>query len=176
VYEKIMSKLSPTMTKWLKTFHVICACLWGGGAVCLVLLHWAVPTTSGDELFARDLCMKFIDDWVVSSGAVGCLATGVIFSTVGGWGFFKFPWITAKFVMNTGFIGFGAIFFVPWLNKMAHLSDMERIAALEDPIYLQSKFLNEMVAVGMALSLFFLVWLTIFKPWGRREGKHHPKR
>ena len=164
-----MNKLSPVANKWLKTVHVICACLWGGGAVCLVLLHWAVPTVSGDELFARDLCMKFIDDWVVSSGALGCMVTGIIFALPGGWGFFRFPWITVKFVVNAGFIGFGALFFVPWLDRMARLSDLERIRALEDPAYLHSKFLNEMVAVGMVVTLCFLVWITVFKPWGAKH-------
>lgn len=166
-----MGTFGPQAMKWLKTAHVCCACLWGGGALSLVLLHWAVSPTSGDELFARDLCMKLIDDFVVSPGAVGCLLTGLLFAVYTPWGFFRHRWITLKWTLNVGFIAFGAIFFVPWLNTMSRISDLKRLAALEDPVYLRSAFMNRAAAVGMALSLFLLVWASIFKPWDRRR-KH----
>lgn len=169
MYPETMKKLSSNTLKWVKTFHIISACLWGGGAVTLVLLHWAVPTNSGDMLYARDLCMKMIDDVVVTGGALGCMFSGLIYSLLGGWGFFKFWWITLKWIVNVGFITFGALFFMPWLDRMASISNIKRIASLEDPTYLHSKSMNEFTAVAMVAILCCMIGITVFKPWGKRK-------
>ncbi|CCO22615.1 hypothetical protein [Maridesulfovibrio hydrothermalis] len=162
-----MQKLSPRQTKWVRAVHMLSACLWGGGALSLVLLHCIFTPHSGDSLFARDICLKIIDQYVVTSGALGCLMTGFIFAWKTSWGFFKFKWIIAKWTINVGFILFGFFFYMPWLERMSQLSGSFRLMALQTPAYLRSQFFNEISAFAVFGCLLLVVWISIFRPWGK---------
>lgn len=170
-----MYKLSITQRNWTKVIHLFSACLWGGGAMSMVLIHCAFTPLSGDELYARDLCLKIIDEYVVTSGALGCLFTGAIFCVAGGWGFFRLRWIVLKWALNVGYILFGLLCYMPWLEEMARLSGSKRMMALQTPEYLKNQTLNEISAFAVLASLAVLVWVSVFKPWGaasKRKNRH----
>ncbi|MFW5490281.1 MAG: DUF2269 family protein [Desulfovibrio sp.] len=159
-----MVELKGNALKWLKTAHIFAACLWGGAATALVVVQFVLNPTTGDELHYRDLCMKIIDDFVVAPGALGCLITGIIFAVGTKWGFFRHGWIIIKWIMNIGFILFGMVYFVPWLDQAERLSDTMRLSALRNADYIHAHTMNSVVVVLQAAALLALVWLTIFKP------------
>lgn len=162
-----MKKLTAGQTKWIRALHMISACLWGGGALSLVLLHYLFVPTSGEALYGRDICLKLVDQYVVTAGALGCLFSGFIFAGKSGWGFFKFKWIITKWIINLGFIIFGFACYMPWLEHMSELSGNTKIMALQTPEYLRSQMLNEISAFAVFGCLIFLVWVSVFKPWGK---------
>lgn len=164
-------KLTTSQTKWVKALHMLSACLWGGGALSMVLLHCMVTTKSGEALYGRDLCLMVIDRYVVTSGALGCLATGLVFALKSNWGFFRFRWIIVKWVVNIGFIIFGFMFYMPWLEHMSRLSGNAREMQLQTPEYLRSQLLNEITAFTVFGCLILLVLISVFKPWGRTSLK-----
>ncbi len=159
-----MTELKGNTLKWVKTAHVFAACMWGGAALALVVVQFVLAPTTGDELHYRDLCMKVIDDYVVAPGALGCLATGLVFGLQTGWGFVRHGWIVIKWVMNIGFILFGAVYFIPWLNTAERLSRHMGIQALRNEDYIHAHTLNSVIVLLQAAALLALVGLTIFKP------------
>jgi hypothetical protein len=76
-----MVKVGSKGIKALKFFHLLTAGLWLGGAVGLNLMIFglALPETGG-ELYGYNLACKFVDDFAVIPGAIGCLLTGFLFS------------------------------------------------------------------------------------------------
>lgn len=167
-----MEKLTPRQAKWVKAIHMLSACLWGGGALSMVLLHSMFIPHAGEALYGRDICLKIIDQYVVTSGALGCLVTGTIFALKSSWGFFKFRWIIAKWAVNIGFILFGFLFYMPWLEHMSELSGNTILMAQQTPEYLRSQSLNEFTAFAVFGCLLMLVWISVFKPWGKTAEKN----
>ncbi len=166
-----MNKLTPKQTKWVRAVHMLSACLWGGGALSMVLLHSMFTPHAGASLYGRDICLKIIDQYVVTSGAFGCLITGVIFAWKSAWGFFRFKWVIIKWVVNIGFILFGFLFYMPWLEHMSSLSKDTTVMLLQTPEYLRSQMLNEISAFAVFGCLLLLVWASVFKPWGKINNK-----
>ncbi|WP_432734807.1 DUF2269 family protein [Maridesulfovibrio sp. FT414] len=167
----MMEKLTPTQTKLVRAIHMLSACLWGGGAFSMVLLHSMFTPVSGEALFGRDICLKIIDQYVVTAGAIGCLVSGLIFALKSNWGFFKFKWLIVKWAVNIGFIVFGFLFYMPWLEQMSELSGNAKEMILQTPEYLRSQMLNEITAAALFGCLLLVVWISIFKPWGRTSIK-----
>ena len=168
-----MKTIRGTGLKWLKTFHMFFACLWGGGAMGLVILQLAIRPQTGDALHMRDLCIKTIDDYIIVSGAFGCMATGILFAVFTSWGFFKYRWVIIKWVVNIGFIIAGYVYFIPWLDHAEVLSNRMRLTALQDAEYLHTKTLNLEMAVFQVLVLFVLIFVSVFKPWMKRHHDSH---
>lgn len=76
-------RFTATQTKWLKTAHLITVACWLGGALALVLLHQLrfAGVAPGSELHGIDRAAHLIDmGIVVLAGAMGCLATGLLYS------------------------------------------------------------------------------------------------
>lgn len=173
-----MKQIGLTGKAWLKGFHIFLACLWIGAAASMVLLSFfRGQITNGDELWAVHASIKMIDDFIIIPSAIGCLVTGILFSWLTNWGFFKFPWIIVKYVITIGAILFGTFYLGTWVNGMEAISKVERLAALENSTYLQYAKLNLYFGSLQAFTLIVAAFISVFKPWGKRgvikKGSHN---
>ena len=57
--------------KWLKVLHVYLGGIWGGGAASLFAIHCLYPTNSGPELYARNMAMIYIVNYIIIPAAIG---------------------------------------------------------------------------------------------------------
>jgi len=163
----VESNLSVKAGKWLKTFHIYLACVWGGGAASLFAIHCLYTPAPGPELYARNFALIYVDDYIIMSAAIGCLATGLEYAQLTRWGYLRYYWIMAKGTANLLFLLVGFFWFVPWLERMAETSLKMRSYLLADPAYDAAMQIHMAMAFGQALLVFFLVLLSVFKPWGR---------
>lgn len=164
-----MPELSANGKKILKGVHLFFVCAWLGAAVSLLLLGYAKNgITNGDELYAFNASMKLIDDFIIIPSAFGTLITGLMFSVFTKWGFFKFYWIIVKYAAIIAQILFGSFFLGPWLNGATAIVDAERIEALQNQTYLYFSQMNTYFGLLQALLLVVIVFISVFKPWGKR--------
>lgn len=167
-----MKKLSVKPKNWLVSAHVVLSGIWLGTALCLVaiaLLNRDTP--NGDELYAINFVLKFLDDWVVIPTATLSLVTGGLLSWLTNWGFVKHYWVITKWVATVTLIVTGTIWLGPWVNAMTALSEAERSQALHNPLYV---FDHTAVVVGGSIQvacLFAVIAISVLKPWGRRMIK-----
>lgn len=91
-------QLTIQQKRYLKFAHLFFAALWGGGATTMVLLFCLFHPSTAHEQITFSKILFYIDFIIVGPGAGGCLATGLIYSLYGNWGFFKFKWITLKYL------------------------------------------------------------------------------
>lgn len=166
-----MKKLPSKQKNWLVGFHVFFAGIWLGAGVCMVLVLLASNPDSGDAVHTVNAVLKLIDDFIIIPTAIGSLLTGLLISWLTNWGFFRFTWVTAKWILTVASILFGTFFLGPWLNGMEAISATERAMALHNEVYLHYRQMNTLFAPVQIASLVFMVFISVLKPWGKlRKG------
>lgn len=167
-----MRKLTVKETAWLKIFHLLFVAAWLGGQMSLILIqHIKYNLALPEHQYGILASVKAIDDIVVVGGAVGCLLTGLVYSLVTPWGFFKFRWVAVKWISTILLILFGTFFLGPWLNEMTQISANEYALALMNRQYLYDEKMN-MIWGSLQFSVnIFLVIISVLKPWKRQKIK-----
>ncbi len=171
-----MYRMGPTGMKWLKGLHLFTVSCWVGGGVALVLLFFLKSgVDDGGVLYGVNQGIHFVDMMVVViPGAFGCLLTGLAFSLLTGWGFFKHGWIIFKWILTIAAILFGTFFLGPWETRMMELSGELGIKALGNADYLHNEIMNFAFGIVQVLALIATLFISLFKPWkniGRKSGR-----
>ena len=172
-----MGKIKGTGLKWLKGFHLIAVACWVGGAIALLLLYFLkIGVTDGHVLYGINQSIHHVDmAVVVIPGAFGCLLTGLIYSSLSNWGFFKHKWMMFKWVVTVAAILFGTFFLGPWETDMMNISGRIGISALSDSEYLYNERMNLIFGTLQVLVLMITLFISIFKPWKSEKTKKSTK-
>jgi hypothetical protein len=107
----------------------------------------------------------------VIPSAIGSVVTATLLCWMTNYGFTKFYWVLAKWLLTTGLVVFGTFWLFPRGNGAARLSGEEGLQALDNPIY---GFDAKGVLFGtiiQVLFLFVIIGISVLKPWGRRPAK-----
>lgn len=164
-----MYQLTPGQTRWLKILHLLFAAAWVGGAFALVLGQYAKASlVDAEDQYAFIACLKLIDDAVIIPGALGSLATGLLYSLFTQWGFVKYRWVAVKWVLTVALILFGTFYLGPWLNGMADISRAERALAAADATYLHCQSMNMLWGPVQLLLTIGLLAISVLKPWRKK--------
>ncbi|ACV61639.1 conserved hypothetical protein [Desulfofarcimen acetoxidans DSM 771] len=166
-----MPKLGIKGRQWLKGLHIFFCCTWVGTGLSMVLLGlMKTHVVNGDELFAFNASIKLLDDYIVIPSAFGCLITGLLICWLTNWGFIKFNWVIVKWAATVAQILFGTFFLGPWVNGATAIADADRIHALQNTAYLYDRHMNNIWGSIQVAFLVVLVFISVFKPWGKREA------
>jgi glucose uptake protein GlcU len=168
-----MLKLKTRGLKWLKGFHLIAVSCWVGGAVALILLYFLKDgVADGGVLYGINQSLHHVDTFVVViPGAIGCLITGLIYSSFSNWGFFKHTWLTLKWIVTVIAILFGTFFLGPWEKTMMITSGKLGMSSLTDQTYLYNEKMNIIFGSVQCLLLIITIFISIFKPWKNKKDK-----
>ena len=112
--------------KGMKALHLLAALAWAGGAFSMQALGF-LKLGMDDPATVKlvEYCRYIVDSWVVMPGLIGCVLTGLFYSIFTSLGFFKFAWVTIKWIISfcAGF--WGTFFWLPvgdrcieWLTPM----------------------------------------------------------
>jgi hypothetical protein len=163
-----MKKFSVLGQRILKIIHLLLAGLWLGGALALCLMGALGPAQSGGELLGYDVARKFVDDFIVIPGAVGCLLSGLVISLGTSWGFFKHRWVTIKWILTVSCVLFGTFYLGPRIDGQPLLSLELGLTAATTPVYLTNQTENLAGGWGQVAALIFMVAISVLKPWKKR--------
>ena len=169
-----MRKLGSRGQKWLKCAHLLFACLWVGGAVGLTLMNFLLRADDIMELYGIQVAKRFVDDFVIIPGALGCLLTGLLYSLFTPWGWFKHRWITVKWVITVSGVLFGTFFLGPWLNSLGPMAAAEGLAALTNPRYVHHQRMLQLWGTLQAATILFALFISVLKPWKGRAPAGTP--
>jgi hypothetical protein len=164
-----MAKLSAGGRAWLKGLHLLFAGLWIGGALSLIMLELLLPAAGGgDELYAMHLCIRMVAVWIVIPTALGSLLTGALFCGLTNWGFFRYRWIVYKWIVTLAAAIFGVVWLGPWISSLLAIVGQGREIAREAPDYDRLVQLVFYFGSLQALVLIATLFVSTYKPWGRR--------
>jgi hypothetical protein len=118
------------------------------------------------------MAMIFIDNYIIIPAAIGSCLTGLLYSHLTKWGYLKYYWIMVKWIITIMFIVIGFFWLIPWLNNMLEVSAAMRNAQVIDPSSNDVAISIQLaVTVLQTVLLFFVVIISVFKPWGRTNFK-----
>jgi hypothetical protein len=163
-----MKTLTSTGRAWLKGLHIVCTCAWVGAGICMFLLTFVVRPNNSHDLYVVMAALTLIDDWLIIPAAVGSLLTGLLISWMTPWGFFKWRWVAAKWVLTIIMTLFGVFYLSPWLHEMAAITVADPIGAFQNETFLTNHWLLTLSGGPMFLAMLSLIFLSVIKPWGKR--------
>lgn len=165
-------KLSLQQKNWVLSFHIGFAALWTGTVISMFLIALRnKDTTNSDILFALNSAINLLDDVVVIPAAIGSVVTAAILCWQTNYGFFKFYWVIAKWILTTGLIMFGTFWLFPWGKEAEAIASLEGIGAFNNSTYLfdaRGVLIGSLIQVSF---LFIVIAISTLKPWGRRLVK-----
>lgn len=77
-----------------------------------------------------------------------------------------------KWILTVALIVFGTFWLFPWANAATSISEVERLQAFENPLYV---FDTKGVLIGCTVQVFCLlaiIGISVLKPWGRRDVRN----
>jgi hypothetical protein len=167
-----MPKLSIHQRNWLLSAHIGFAALWTGTVLSMFLLSLRnTKSVNAEVLNALNSAINLLDDWIVIPSAIGSVLTATFLCWMTNYGFTKFYWVIAKWILTTGLVVFGTFWLFPWGNTAEKLSEQEGLQALNNLVY---NFDVKGVLIGtlvQVLSLIIIIAISVLKPWGRRPDK-----
>ena len=165
-----MKKLKSNGAKLLKVFHLLFAIMWICGAIALILGQYIAAPETGDELYMKMRMLQIIDDWIIIPGANGCLLTGIVYGIWTNWGFFKYRWLTVKWILTVAQILFGTFFLGTWLNGNVAIADELRDAAFSDPQFIHNSQMTSTWGLVQLVLLLLYIVISVYKPWKKKKN------
>ncbi len=160
-----MRKFGPNGTKWLKILHIILVVFFLGGILSSLALFIKLSPTNFDEVYSTYQSMVIISDDIVKYGGIGTILVGVIYGVFTNWGFFKYKWITVKWIIFIvqNFVGILVVDKLTMTNMA--LLESERAAALSNPVFLHNHDLRPYVVIVQIILTLLAIILSVLKPW-----------
>jgi hypothetical protein len=170
-----MKIFSPHSVRWLKSFHLLFASLWVGGAVTLATKQFFVTAASDGELYGTLATMHYVDLYIIIPGAMGCLLTGFAYSAWTRWGFLKHRWVAVKWIVCLYGVVFGTYPLGPWLEDSVHIARDAGLAAFSNPAFAHNQLMLMIFGSLQVLTLIFACFISSLKPWGSAgRGGNNP--
>jgi hypothetical protein len=164
-----MKKLGIQGRKVLKICHLCLAGLWLGGAVTLNMMMLELgPAESGPQLNGYDLARMFVDDYVITPAALGCLVSGLLIAWLTPWGFFKHRWVSVKLILTLVCILVGTFILGPMVNDQPQLSQDLGLAALYNQDYASNCFGALLGGMALVAMIVFMTVISVVKPWQKK--------
>lgn len=166
-----MKMLSTREMKTLKMFHLIFIMMWTVGVAMMGMLYWRPSMIDTEFLYNQNTAL-FIDYTLVIPGAILTVITGVIYGICTKWGFFKYRWLTVKWVTGIAIIIIGTFGLHPLTLEI--IEQGSRIAngniAFPTDYFGEKLAIIKWMALLQGVALIFLVGVSVFKPRNRKNG------
>ena len=151
--------------KGMKALPLLAALAWAGGAFSMQALGF-LKLGMDDPATVKlvEYCRYIVDSWVVMPGLIGCVLTGLFYSIFTSLGFFKFAWVTFKWIISfcAGF--WGTFFWLPvgdrcieWLTPMGLDWPLRFVRSCILPEELWASLVQVAIIFAMAL-------ISIYRP------------
>lgn len=163
-------KLSPRGQKVLKTVHIISVIAWGGSAIVMNCIRHLVSINDSAGMFYMADFLEAVDMKILVPGAITCLLTGSLYSVSTSWGFFKYRWITVKWVLTILMIALGTFFMGPLIKENVSIGHdlMTGSGQSFAAGYWHNVAASEKWGMLQICLLAFTIIISVFKPWKRR--------
>jgi len=160
-----MKNLSQTQKRWLKSIHLLSAGIWVTTGLIMFLLHFMrSEIQTGDHLYLMNQIINFIDMKILVPSAISCLITGWLYSQFTKWGYFKYGWMTFKWIITLLIIILGTLYSGPWIAEMVKISGELGMAALNNTDYQWYDKSQTLMGLCMNGTLIITIFISVFKP------------
>jgi hypothetical protein len=160
--------LGTTARNWLLSFHILFVSIWMGAALFTILIRLDNNAMQSDEALTTLHILSNKSDLLIIPSGLGVLITSLMIAIMTKWGFFKFRWMTAVWIIFFVNIIMGAAVLSPLKKNILAIAEMEGLSALQNATYIRN---HALLTIGGIFQVILLAMATIFvrlKPWGRQ--------
>ncbi len=162
--------------RWVLALHLLLtALLVGGLAAMLLLLAAGDGIRNGATLAGLDRATFLLSDMLLTHAAIAFVFTGLAFSLGTPWGFLRFRWIIAKWMLLAALGAAIALLLTPTAGEVAALADALQDAARSDAGYVAQRRTLWWQTGTLLLVTAAIIALSVFKP-GRARHAPQPRR
>lgn len=155
----------------LRVLHIAAAASWLGSVLCVLLLVHAAPLAGADdELFGMLRATVIINQYLlVPAGAFGTFFTGLAHSLCTQRGFFRYAWISGKWLITLAVLLLGTVYLAPWAGQ--ELDDVYRygLVAYQHADIADRHLQRELCCAACAGLLAAAVVLSVVSPGEKRH-------
>jgi len=168
--ERKLPKISSTGMRLLKITHFILIVFFLGGILSSTAINSSLDLSNFNEVYVAYKNMINISDNIVRNGSIGTILLGVIYSSFTNWRFFKYRWLTAKWIIFIAQTFIGILLVDRLMTTNMSLLETEREVALTDSAFLYNHFLRQsIVFIQIALTLSAII-ISVVKPWRNKSS------
>lgn len=120
---------------------------------------------NGSELKMLLGSILWIDHTKTIPGTMLTVLTGITYGAFTNYGFFKFRWITVKWIVGVAVILSGTFIFHPDSLKLISIIESNADGVFRNPQMMASFYQGRITTLVQGLFLVFLVVISVFKPW-----------
>lgn len=164
-----MKTLGPKGLKYLKILHLLLAIMWIGGALAMSVLALTGKPETGDELYMFSRMLQIIDDYLIIPGAMGNILIGIVYGIWTKWGFFKYRWLTVKWILTIVQVLFGTFVLGPWINGNVELAQTLGRDVLSGSDYFHNLEMTRIWGTVQTTILLSFIVISVLKPWKRKQ-------
>jgi len=161
--------LGATGKQGLKSARLLVSVIWLGVAISMNMLRVGWTPSGNGDLYVVDHAIAVIDNWGGVPAAFASVITGLLDGWLATWGFFKFRWVSVKWILTLAAMVFAPLFIAPLDRNIQAISQAEGLLALQNPLYQQYRLLYTIFGIGLIAVLIFLSVISTLKPWTRRD-------
>lgn len=160
-------KLSPKGQKILKIIHLTSVIAWVGSAIVMNSIRHLVPVSDGAGMYYMADFLEAVDMKILVPGAIVCLITGLLYSLLTPWGFFKHRWVSVKWVLTILMIALGTFFMGPLVKENVVIGQdlMTGNAQGIADTYWQNVAASAKWGALQIFLLAFTIIISVLKPW-----------
>lgn len=164
-----MKKLSAKGMRALKVIHLVCAVAWFGSAISMNLLRHLVEVEDTAGMYWMAEILEAIDMKILVPGAIGCLVTGIIYGAFTNWGFFKYKWLTVKWVLTIFMIMFGTFYMGPLVKENVVIGKALMEGRGDVSQYGYNVTANAYAGLLQIVLLTIVTVISVYKPWKKKQ-------
>lgn len=158
-----MKKLSANELRVLKVTHLIFAIMWIGSAVSLNLLRHLVHVDDAAGMYYMAEILEAIDMKILVPGVIGCILTGIVYGVWTNFGFFKFRWIIAKWILTIIMFCIGTFCMEPLIKANVVIGKALMQGAGDANRYTDNVTTSSYLGMLQLVMLFLVLVLSVWK-------------
>jgi len=163
--------------RWVLALHLLLTALLVGGLAAMLLLPAVGDgVQNGATLAGLDRATFLLSDTLVTHAAIAFVFTGLAFSLGTPWGFLRFRWIIAKWLLLAALGAAIALLLTPTAGEVAALTDALLEAAHSDAGYVALRRALWWQTSTLLLVTAAIIALSVFKPGRARHPPQPPPR
>lgn len=165
-----MKTLGPNGMKALKTLHILFGIMWIGGVMALVSIMLGSRPEGADQIYMAARDQLVIDKWFLIPGGFGIVFSALVYSIFTKWGFFKFRWLTVKWILTVLLVIIGKAY----MGILIERNMMSAEGLLVDGGSAERFYANvNHVTIACIIQLVgfaVVLVLSVVKPWVKRKS------
>lgn len=162
---------SPAARKLMLFMHIVFAGSWLGATGAMAFLSMIGLLTDNSELRrSAYLLMSVMDRWLIVPLVLASILSGVVMALRTPWGLFRHYWVMAKLALSLAMVALAVSTVMPWVRLLAEATERGADAIAVAPV---SRYLVISACIFL-VALWTIVFLAVFKPWGKSGKEQQP--